>query len=166
MPRIDIDDAATDGELSPGGYLADALITAAPELVEKVFHLCVCAAPKLGDSRLERAAFWRSLIETCARRDDDLRTSLALDLHEQRQPFSRDFRIGQNIFDCRELGFRQEKRIWLPVQQTVVKQFLRMNAGAEHPDLGISSLSITAWTLMIRVRDYGGQKRLSRLDDV
>jgi hypothetical protein len=41
-----------------------------------------------------------------------------------------------------------------------------MNAGAENPDLGISGLSIPAGTLMIRVRDYGGQKRLSRLDDV
>ena len=94
MPRIEIDNAATDSELSPSSYLGDALITAGHELIEKLFHLCGCAASQLADGRLERAALWRGLIETCTRRDDDTRTTVALDLHQQRQSFSRDFRIG------------------------------------------------------------------------
>jgi len=61
------------------------------------------------------------LIQTCARRDDNTRTGAALDLRQQRQSFSRDFRIGQNIFYCDKLRFRQEKRVWLPVEQTFVK---------------------------------------------
>jgi hypothetical protein len=106
------------------------------------------------------------LIETCTRRDDDTRTTVALDLHQQRQSFSRNFRIGQNVFYRDKLGFRQEKRVWPPVQQTLVKQFLRMNAGAEDPDRGISSVPVIGWTPMAHVRDYGGQKRLCRLYDV
>ena len=119
LPRVEIDNAAPDGELSPNGYLRDALITAGHELVEKVFHLYVCSASELGNSRLERAAVWRRLIETCARRDDDARAGT--DLYEQRQPFRGNFRVGQNIFYRRQLGFWQEKRVWLPVEQTFVK---------------------------------------------
>ena len=75
--------------------------------------------------------------------DDDARTGT--DLHEQRQPFRGNFRVGQNIFYRSELGFWQEKRVWLPVEQTVVKQFLRMNAGTEDPHRRIGSLPIIQW---------------------
>ena len=142
LPRIDVDNAAATGELSPRGYLRDALITAIRELVEKVFHVYVCSASDLGNGRLERAALWRRLTKTCACRYDNARTSVALDLRKQCQPFSGDFRIGQNIFYCGQLSFWKEQRVWLPVEQTFVKQFLRMNARTEDPNRGIDILSI------------------------
>jgi hypothetical protein len=40
-----------------------------------------------------------------------------------------------------------------------------MNGGTKDPDRGIGRLPITACASMASVRDYGGQKRLSRLDD-
>ena len=95
-----------------------------------------------------------------------IRGPVALDLHQQRQSFRGNFRVGQNIFYRGQLGFRQEKRVWLPVEQTFVKQFLRMNAGTEDPDRGIDSVSVIGWKSMARVRDYGGQKRLCRLYNV
>ena len=59
---------------------------------------------------------WRSLVDAGARRDDDMRLAITLDLHEQRQSLRGHFRIGQNIFYFDQLGFGQEKRAWLPVQ--------------------------------------------------
>jgi hypothetical protein len=41
-----------------------------------------------------------------------------------------------------------------------------MNAGTEDPNRGIGVLPIVGCRLMPRVRDYGSQKWLSRLDDV
>ena len=121
VPRIDIDNAATHGELSPSGYLGDALITTAHQLFNKLFHLCCCAACELDNSRLQRAALWRTLIEAGARRDDNAGPAVTLDFCEQRQSFRCDFRIRQNVFDRRKLGLWKEKRIWLPVKQTFVK---------------------------------------------
>jgi len=142
LPRIEIDNPAANGELSPGGGLGDPLITARYELLKKAFHLDACSTPKLCKRGLKRATSWRSLIETRARCDDDVPTDSALDLHKHCQPFSRYFGVGQNILYSRKLGFRQEKRIWQPVEQTFKKQFLRMNSGAEDPNHGIGSVRI------------------------
>jgi hypothetical protein len=40
-----------------------------------------------------------------------------------------------------------------------------MNGGAEDPDRRIGRLPITGGASMARLRDYGGQKRLSRLNN-
>ncbi len=89
-----------------------------------------------------------------------------LDLQKQRQSFSGDLRIGQNIFDSGQLGFWQEHRVWLPIKQAFIKYFLRMNAGGENPNRGIGSLPIIGWKPMPRIRDYGRQERLRWLDHV
>ena len=81
LPGIKIDNPAADGELSPSGDLGDTLVAAVDELFNKAFHLRVCSAPKLDHSGLERTAPRSRLIDTCARRDDDARTSPAVDLH-------------------------------------------------------------------------------------
>jgi hypothetical protein len=133
----------------------DAFITGAPESFEKTLHFLVRPAPKANDRRLKRAALRRSLIETFARCHNQVRTGLALGLHEQHEPFRCDFWIGQNIFNRSEFRFRQEKRIWLPIQQTFVEHFLRMNAGTKNPN-----------RLADLARDGGDQKCLRRLDDV
>src|SRR6266850_93728 len=64
LPRIEIDNASTDGELPACSDLSDALITSARESVDEVFHLRVCRAPKLNDCGLKRIGSWRGLIET------------------------------------------------------------------------------------------------------
>jgi hypothetical protein len=76
-------------------------------------------------------------------------------LHEQREPFRCHFRVGQNIFNRSEFRFWQEKGIWLPIEQTFVKQFLRMNAGTKDPN-----------RLVDLARDGGDEKCLRRLDDM
>ena len=97
-------------------------------------------------------------------RHDDAWAGAALDLQKQRQPFRCDFRIGQDIFDPGQLCFWQEERIWLPVQQAFVKHFLGMNAGAEDPNCGTSSLPFIEAKAVTGICEYGGQKRLRRLD--
>ena len=109
----------------------------------------------MNDSRLQSAAFRRCLIETGARCNNQLPTGLALDLHEQREPFRCHFRVGQNIFNRSKFRFRQEERVRLPIEQTLVKQFLRMNAGTEDPNRVVSLKG-----------DGSGQKCLRRLDDM
>ena len=166
MPRIEIDNAAADGELPPRSDLSDTLVTAAHELFNQTFHVRVFSAPKTGDSGFKRAAFRSGLIETCSRCDDDARTGPALDLHEQRQPFGCNFRVGQHIFDGCKLGFRQKQRIRLPIQQTFVNQFLRMNVGTEDPNRGVGRPPIISSRFTPGVRNGGGQKCLRRLDHV
>ena len=124
-------------------------------MFEKTFHLFVCPALKLNDCGLEPAAPRRSLIETCPRCDNQTRTGLALDLREHRDPFRCNFRVRQNIFDGGELGFRQEERGGIPVEQALVEQFLGMNTATEDPN-GLVDLA----------RDCGDEKCLRRLDDV
>jgi len=85
-------------------------------------------------------------------------------LQEQRQPFSCDFRIGQNIFNSSQLCFWKEQRVRLPIEQAFITDFLRVNAGTEDPNGGIGILPIIGWKPMPHVRDDGGQKRLRRLD--
>ena len=92
------------------------------------------------------------------------RAGVALDLQKQRQPFRCDFRIGQDIFDPGQLCFWQEQRIGLPVEQAFVKDFLRMNAGAEDPNCGISSLPFIDSKAVMSICEHGSQKRLRRLD--
>src|SRR5215831_862186 len=134
LPRIDIENAAANGELPSSRNLGNTLVTASRELVEKFIHVDVCAAPQLHGGRLERARTRGRLIETCPCGHDDTRAVGALEFHEQRQPFGRNLGIGQNIFNGGKLSFRKKKRVWLPVEQCFVKQLLRMNAGTEHPD--------------------------------
>jgi hypothetical protein len=87
-------------------------------------------------------------------------------LQKQCQSFRCDFWIGQDIFDPSQLGFWQEKGIWLPVEQAFVKHFLGMNAGTEDPNCGIGSVTFRTVPTVISICDYGGQKWLSRLDYV
>ncbi len=137
LPRIKIDNAATDGELAPGGDLGDAFVASAYESFKHAFHLQRDTALKFGDGRFQRVMIRRSLIETRACCHDDVLAGFPPDFHEDCQSFSGNFRIGQNIFGCCKLCFREEKRIRLPVEQTFVEQFLRMNAGAKDPNRGI-----------------------------
>src|SRR4029453_2388958 len=155
LPRIEIDNATTDGELPACSDLSDAFITNGRELFDEMFHLRVRSAPKLSDSGLEHIAAWRCLIETCTRCDDQMGPGPALDLRKQREPFGCHFWIGQNVFDGGKLGFRQEKRVRMPVQQALVNQFLRMNVGTEDPNCLVDPMG-----------DGGGEKRLRRLSDM
>ena len=140
LPRIKIDNAATDRELSPGGHLGDAFVASAYESFKQAFHLRGHTALKLGDGRFERAVLRRSLIETRARCHDDVLARSPPDFHEDCQSFGGNFRIRQNIFGCCKLCFREEKRVRLPVEQTFVEQLLRMNAGAKDPNRAIRRL--------------------------
>jgi hypothetical protein len=106
------------------------------------------------------------LIETCACGHDNPRASVALDLQKQRQPFSCDFRIGQNIFNSCQLGFWEEERLLLPIEQAFIKHFLRMHARAEDPDCGMVRLSLINRAPVKVMRDYSRQKRLRRLNHV
>src|SRR5205085_6123889 len=87
LPRIKIDNAAADGELSPGGDLGDSLITAGDKSLEKLFHLRGGSTPQANKSRVERVAPWCGLLEACPCRDYHARTSSASDLHQDCQPF-------------------------------------------------------------------------------
>src|SRR4029453_2205549 len=87
LPRIEIDNASTDGEVPACRDLSNALVTSGHELFDEMFHLRVRSASKLRDCGLEDIAPWRGLIETCTRCDDQMRTGLALDLRKQREPF-------------------------------------------------------------------------------
>ena len=155
MPRIKVDDAATDGELPARRDLGNAVIAAADEPLENALHLLVGTSLKLNNRGLECAAPWRSMVETLARCDNEMWTALALDLCQQRQPFRRDFRVGQDIFDRSEFRFRKKECGWIPVEQAFIKRFLGMNAGAEYPD-----------RLVDLACDGGNEKCLRRLDDV
>jgi hypothetical protein len=81
LPGIEIDNAAADGELSPGGDLGDTFITAACQLLEKAFHLRSRSAPELDKCGFQNAAPWCGLLETCPRCHYDERTGSASDLH-------------------------------------------------------------------------------------
>ena len=109
----------------------------------EVFHLLICPASKVNEGGLEGVASGSSLIEAGAGGDDQPRRLLALKLREQGKPFSRDFGVGQNIFDRSEFRFRKKERVRLPVKQTFIEQFLGMDAGTKDPnrvfDLGRDS---------------------------
>jgi hypothetical protein len=81
LPRIKIDNAAADGELSPGGDLGDTLITAGCQLLEKAFHLRRRSTSELDECGFQHAALWCGLLETCSRCDYDSRTGSVPDLH-------------------------------------------------------------------------------------
>jgi len=68
---------------------------------------------------------------------------------------SRDFRIGQNIFDRGEFGFGQKLGVRKPIRDRFVKGILIAHARAKDPNRFLYS-----------TRDYGRQKRLGRRDDV
>ena len=106
------------------------------------------------------------MIEACARCNDDPRASVPPDLQEQREPFSCNFRIGQNIFHSSQLGFWKEQRVRLPVEQAFIKDFLSVNVGAEDPEYGIGSMLCIVQTPARSICDDGDQKRLRRLDHV
>ena len=135
--------------------LGNAVIAGADEPLENALHLLVGTSLKLNNRGLECAAPWRSMVETLARCDNEMWTALARDLCQQREPFRRDFRVGQDIFNRSEFRFRKEKRGRIPVEQALVKQFLRMNTGTEDPN-----------RLIDLACDGGNEKCLRRLDDV
>ena len=95
------------------------------------------------------------MIEAGASCNNDVRSGIALDERKQGESFGRDLRVGQDIFDRGKFCFRQEERIRLPVEQTLVEQFLGMNARAEDPN-----------RLVDVVRERGDEKRLRRINDV
>ena len=135
-----------------------------PRVVRETLPFPHCSAPEFNNRRFKASAFRCSLIETCACCHDDAWTGVAFDLQKQRQPFGCDFRIRQYIFDPAQLCFREKKRIWLPVEQAFVENFLGMNAGAEDPNRGICSLLFTEPTSVIGIGENCSQKRLRRLD--
>src|SRR6266446_647181 len=134
LPRIKIDNSAADSELSARGYLSDAFITGVGKLLEDAFHFFRRAVSKLDESGEERARFGRGLIEAGASCNNDVRSGIALDERKQGEALGRDLRVGQDIFDRDKICFRQEERVRLPGKQTLVEQFLGMNARAEDPN--------------------------------
>src|SRR4029078_13584886 len=121
LPRIKINNAATDGELTPSGDLGDALIATANKSFKQTFHLQRRPALKLGDCRFQRPALRRSLIETRPCCDDDASAGSAPDFQKDCEAFRSNFRIRQNILRRCKLSFRKEKRVRLPVEQTFVE---------------------------------------------
>ena len=107
--------------MSTGGDLGDAFIATAHKSFKQAFHLPDRPALKLGDGRIQRAVFRRSLIETRACCYDDVSAGSASDLHQDCQSLGGNFRIRQNIFGRCKLCFRKEKRVRLPVEQTFVE---------------------------------------------
>ena len=81
LPRIKIDNATAHGELSARRDLGNTFVTRGRELFEKMFHLSGGPAAKLNKSGLQRASLRRSLIEACARCDNQKRAGPTLDLH-------------------------------------------------------------------------------------
>ena len=134
LPRKDIDDAAADGELSARRDLADAFVIGAHERFDRALEWRFFPASQAEDRGVQRRRIRRGLVERRAGGDDEVRTFLALKAVEQREPFRRDLRIRQDIFDGGELGFRKEERVGLPVQQTFVKQFLGSDTRAKDPE--------------------------------
>ncbi len=95
------------------------------------------------------------LIEAGASCNDDVRSCIALEERKQGEAFGRNLRVRQDIFDRGKFCFRQEERVRLPVEQTLVEQFLGMNARAEDPN-----------RLVDVARDGGNEECLGRIDDV
>ena len=76
---------------------------------------------KARTAEFRRRRVGRGLIKRGAGGDDDVRAFVALDAVQKRKSLGGDFRVGQNIFDRGEFGFRKEKRVRQPVEQTFVK---------------------------------------------
>src|SRR5256885_9959320 len=112
MPRIKVDDAAADGELSARRDLGNAVIAGADEPPENALHLLVGTSLKLNNRGLQCAAPWRTMVETLARFDNGMWTALARALGHQREPVRRDFRVAQDIFNRSAFRFRQDPRGW------------------------------------------------------
>src|SRR5206468_4540847 len=138
-----------------GRYLGNAFVPRAGELLENALHLFVGTSLKVNDRGLECAASGRSLVETWSRCDDEMWTGLTLDFRKERKPFRPDFRVGQDIFNRSEFRFRKKERGRMPVEQALVKQFLRMNAGTKNPNC-----------LVDLAGDGSDEECLRRLDDV
>ena len=124
--RKQIENTAAHGELSARGDLRHAFVTGGNQRFDHALQRLAFSAPQNQRPRsCSAAGVGRRLIKRRARGDDDVRTFFALDAGQKREPFGRDLRIGQDIFDRGEFGFRQEERVGQPVEQTLVKQFLR-----------------------------------------
>jgi hypothetical protein len=53
---------------------------------------------------------------------------------QKREAFRCDLLIRQNIFDREKFRFREKERLRQPVDETLVQQFLRAHARADHPE--------------------------------
>ena len=108
LPRIKIDNSAANGELAAGSDLGNTLITGVGEFLENAFHRCGICALQLERRRYQLAALGRGLIEAGARGDNDARSRIAFNQRKKGETLSRNFRIGQNVFDSGEFGFRKK----------------------------------------------------------
>ena len=93
------------------------------------------------------------MIETRASGNDHVWTGFAIDPGKKSETLRRDFRIGQNIFDRGEFGFRQKLRARKPVEQGFIGRILGAHAWAEDPD-----------SLVDMASDHRGEKCPRRLD--
>ena len=155
LPGKQIENSAANGELAARGDLRDPFVTGRDECFNRPFHGLALPATKRQDRRVQGGRIRRRLTQGRAGGDDYVRTFLALNPVEQREPFRRDFRIGQNVFDGGELGLRQEERVRKPVEQAFVKQLLRPDIWTQDPE------RFTNFP-----RDRGDEKRLGRFGHV
>ncbi len=155
LPGKEIENAAAHGELAARGHLRHALVAAAEERLQQRLHRLARALFDAQRGRRQRALFRRRLREAGAGRDHEMRPRFPRDPAEQREPFRRDLRIGQNILDRRELRFREEERPRHPVQQALVENLLRAHRRADHPKRAPGCAS-----------QRGHEKRLGRRRDV
>ena len=94
----------------------------------------LCRDEASGPRSSSAAGFGRRLTKRRARGNDHVRAFFALNSVQKREPFRRNFLIGQNVFDGGELCFGQKERVGQPVEQTLVKQFLRSDIWTQDPE--------------------------------
>ena len=155
LPGKNIEDSAANRELSARRDLRDAFVAGGDQRFDRPLERLAFSPAQGEDRGIQRGRIGRGLVERRAGRDNDVRAFVALNAIQEREPLRRDLRIGQNIFDGGEFGFRQEERVRQPVEQTFVKQFLGTNVRAEDPE-GLPNLA----------RDRRDQERLRRFGDV
>ena len=134
LPGKQIEDPAANGELSAGGDLRRAFVTRGDERFDHPFHRLLFAATQRQDRGIQDRRSGRRLIKRRARGNDHVRAFFALSPVQESEPFRRDIRIGQNIFHGGEFRFRQKERAGQPIEQTLVKQFLRSNIRTQDPE--------------------------------
>ena len=109
LPGKKIENSTADGELSARRDLRDAFVTGFAERFDRTLHGFARATPQRNDRRAAARPVRRRLIKARASRDDDVRSLFALNSAEQGEPFRGDLLVGQNVFNRREFGFRQER---------------------------------------------------------
>ena len=107
--------------LSTRRGLRDAFVAGGDEGFDRPLEGLAFSPAQGENGGIQRRGIGRGLIKGGAGGDDNVRTFVALDAVQEREPLGRDFRIGQNIFDGGEFGFGEKERVRQPVEQTFVE---------------------------------------------